>query len=244
MPFQPYPFIVLQSVESTNNYAMAQVHAGMAKHGSAYLALEQTAGKGQRGKRWESARGENLTMSMVLQPHHLLLSEQFLLSARVALACFDLVSRLVPGQVSIKWPNDIYINDRKAGGILIENIIHGNTWLYSIVGTGINVNQDGFPDFLVNAVSLKQTTGITYDVPGLASQLYNLVLSRYNSAVSPNDLLKEYNSQLYQLHNTVRLKKNNIVFAVKIKGVNRNGLLVGETGIEEEFSAGEVEWVK
>ena len=244
MPFPVRPFVVLQSVESTNNYAMAQVHAGLAKHGSAYFALEQTAGKGQRGKSWESTKGENIMLSMILEPRQVLLSEQFSLNAAVALGCFDLVNSLVPGQVSIKWPNDIYINDRKSGGILIENIIHGNTWQYSIVGMGINVNQRQFPGGLANAVSITQATSINYDVLDLAGQLYNSVLTRFDSLQHPNELLKEYNSHLYMLHETARMKKNNIVFSAKIKGVNRNGMLVVQTGIEEEFLVGEVEWVR
>src|SRR5688572_28039074 len=96
-------FFVLNSVESTNNYAMARVHAGLAVHGDAYFAHEQTAGKGQRGKSWLAKPGENITMSVVLNTEVLMSSQQFLLSASVALACYDLLTNKLGDDVKIKW---------------------------------------------------------------------------------------------------------------------------------------------
>ena len=85
-------FKILDTVDSTNNYAMAKVHAGMTSHGMVWFAHEQTAGKGQRGKNWETEAGKNIAMSLVLQPETLHATQQFYLSAAVALSCFEFFS--------------------------------------------------------------------------------------------------------------------------------------------------------
>jgi BirA family biotin operon repressor/biotin-[acetyl-CoA-carboxylase] ligase len=245
MPSAAHPFVILPSVESTNNYAMAQVHAGLASGGNAWFALEQTRGKGQRGKSWKSTKGENITMTTVLEPKTLLLSEQFVLNMAVALACYDLLKSILKDELWIKWPNDIYWNDKKAGGILIENVVHGNTWQHAIVGTGLNINQVNFPEELANPVSLRQVTGKSHDVLALAGELYELIIKRYNSIPGHKEALyEEYNSVLYKLHENVRLKRNNIVFQARINGVSAQGLLMAQTAFEEEFAVGEVEWLR
>ena len=101
------PLIVLPSVDSTNNYAMAQARAGLAKHGAAYLALEQTGGKGQRGKSWITNPGENILLSVVLEPKALIIGNQFILSASVALGCYDFLKNYTGSELTtIKLPND------------------------------------------------------------------------------------------------------------------------------------------
>jgi BirA family biotin operon repressor/biotin-[acetyl-CoA-carboxylase] ligase len=110
--------IILPSIDSTNNYAMGQANAGLAGHGTVYFALEQTAGKGQRGKSWITTVGENIMMSVVIEPQSLKINDQFLLSAAIALGCYDFFKSYAGDEISIKWPNDIYWRDRKAGGYL------------------------------------------------------------------------------------------------------------------------------
>src|SRR5215210_6618050 len=150
MPHIGHFFSTLPSVDSTNNYAMAQVHAGLARHGFVYSTLQQTAGKGQRGKTWSTDSGSNITLSVVLEPSGLNYAKQFFLSAAVALACLDFTRIYAGEKTKIKWPNDIYWSDRKAGGILIENVLKGEEWKHSIVGIGININQTLFPPGIRN----------------------------------------------------------------------------------------------
>ena len=116
-------FKVMPSIDSTNNYAMQMVHARLAKHGDVWFALEQTNGKGQRGKSWQSRRGENILLSIVLQPSFLVPRRSFLLNAAIGMGIFDFYKEYAGHETRIKWPNDIYWRDRKAGGLLIENII-------------------------------------------------------------------------------------------------------------------------
>ncbi|WP_315818363.1 biotin--[acetyl-CoA-carboxylase] ligase [Paraflavitalea speifideaquila] len=125
--------IILPVIDSTNNYAMAQATAGLASHGTVYFALQQTAGKGQRGKTWHTTPGENIMMSVVIQPQALITNQQFLLSAAIALGCYDFFKTYAGEETSIKWPNDIYWRDRKAAGILIESRV-GNRQSIPLLG--------------------------------------------------------------------------------------------------------------
>src|ERR1700741_1469596 len=106
-----FSLMVLDSIDSTNNYAMEKVHAGMAKHGDGYFAHEQSRGKGQRGKEWHTNKGENIILTIVLEPSSLRLLQPFHLSVAVALACYDLLKMHLGPDVSeepkIKWPNDL-----------------------------------------------------------------------------------------------------------------------------------------
>jgi len=233
-------------VDSTNNYATARVHAGMASHGMMFFAHEQWAGKGQRGKSWTSTPGENIIVSTVLEPANLAITQQFALSAAVALACHDLFSRYAGvSDTAIKWPNDLYWRDRKAGGILIENTFKGDQWTYAIVGTGININQTQFPGTARNPVSLRQITGRSFDAPALARELGACLEQRYQELIKGNaaSLLQEYNQRLYRRDQPVRLKKDQAVFETVIKGVAPTGELLTRDVLDRRFSFGEVEWV-
>ncbi|MES1160182.1 MAG: biotin--[acetyl-CoA-carboxylase] ligase, partial [Bacteroidota bacterium] len=241
-----HSFIELQSVDSSNNYAMAQAHAGTASQGTIYFAYEQWAGKGQRGKVWSSTPGENILMSTVLQPVFLPITRQFSLSICVALACHDLFSRYAgEEETTIKWPNDLYWRDRKAGGILIENSFKGDQWLYAIAGTGININQVSFPATAGNPVSLKQITGQAFEAVSLARELGDCLELRYTQlqAGEAASQLELYNSRLYQREKPIRLKKDNAVFETVVQRVDPTGELVTLDSLERRWKLGEVEWL-
>ena len=165
-------FMILTSVDSTNNYAMASIRDGIAKHGYACFSYEQTHGKGRRGKVWRTEKGKNIILSIVVNTSFLTVYQQFYLSAAVSLGCIDLFKKYAGDETKIKWPNDIFWNDRKAGGILIENVIKGNVWQWSVIGIGININQTEFNlDTVFKPVSLKQITWKDFDVIELAKEL-------------------------------------------------------------------------
>jgi BirA family transcriptional regulator, biotin operon repressor / biotin---[acetyl-CoA-carboxylase] ligase len=241
-----HSFIELESVDSTNNYAMAQAVAGKASHGTLFFAHEQWAGKGQRGRTWTSTPGENIILSAVLEPVALGSSPAFALSAGVALACYDLFSRYAGvASTRIKWPNDLYWDDRKAGGILIENSFRGERWVLSIAGMGININQVQFPETARNPVSLRQITGESFDVPGLARELGSCLDRRYEELAAGGAvrLIEEYNSRLYKRNEVVRLKKDNAVFETVVTGVSALGELMTRDVLERQWTFGDVEWV-
>jgi BirA family biotin operon repressor/biotin-[acetyl-CoA-carboxylase] ligase len=240
-----FSFIELQSVDSTNNYALAQIHAGLAHHGMAFFAHEQTRGKGQRGKQWLTDKSANIILSLVLSPSVLGVGSPFQLSACIAVATHRFFSRYAGDETAIKWPNDIYWRDRKAGGILIENIFTGDKWTWAVVGIGLNINQATFPAGLPNPVSLKQITGKQHDAVALARELCADVeqISPYLSAENFTALLKIYNQHLYLIHQKAKLRQGNRVFEALIKGVTQTGELVANHGIDETFSVGQVEWL-
>ena len=261
---------ILESVDSTNNYAMAKVRTGLAKHGDGYFAMAQVSGKGQRGKTWVTEPGSNIILTLIIQPSPLQLSRQFQFSAAIALAVHHFFTLYAGDETTIKWPNDIYWRDRKAGGILIENIVGSREsgagsqnqeepgaglqaidsglrtalpWQWAIIGMGININQTVFPENIRNAVSLKQITGKDWSVIELAKELCTHVLNRYEQLLAGNNPLQEYNNQLFKKGQTGVFKKGNRVFEAKVKEVDMAGELVLITASEEHFSFGEVEWV-
>jgi BirA family transcriptional regulator, biotin operon repressor / biotin---[acetyl-CoA-carboxylase] ligase len=230
--------IELESVDSTNNYAMARIHEGMACDGMTFITQNQWGGKGQRGKNWLSEPGLNLTMSIVLEPGSLIPAQQFLFSAAIALGVLELVKNLKEGNWSIKWPNDIYWNDRKAAGILIENVIQGKKWPFSVVGIGINLNQETFPSEIPNAVSLKNITGKNYEPVPLAKEVVPIVQSHIAQLKKkPSKILGDFNQSLYRKNSPIRLKKGSYIFEATINGVDSLGLLLTDKG---KFNPGEI----
>jgi len=240
-------FTILTSVDSTNNYAMAKIRDGVAKHGDAWFTHEQTHGKGRRGKAWKGEKGKNILLSISVATGFLTLYQQFYLSMTVSLGCFDLFKKYAGDETKIKWPNDIFWNDRKAGGILIENIIKGNVWQWAVVGVGININQTTFDlERTFPPVSLKQITGKDFDIVELAKELHTSVMNRYEELKKDGfeKMLIEYNQYLFSLNKKVKLKKGNAVFETVVKGVSQDGKLITVDTMERQFDFDEVVWVK
>ncbi len=249
------PFIELKSVDSTNNYARARIGTAQTtgpqsdiSDGTTFFAHEQYAGKGQRGQEWTSTPGMNIAMSIVLKPYPLSISRQFQLSAIVALSVFEIFKKYAGDDTAIKWPNDLYWQDRKAGGILIESIVKTDSvepdWTWAIIGIGININQTEFPNWLPNPVSLKQITGMDHDPLILAHEICDVLSKKFDSLNHDgfDPLLEQYNSQLFKKNQLTRFKKENRVFEATILGVEADGKLRLKHAIEEEFSFGTIQF--
>ena len=255
-------------MDSTNNYALSRIHAGLAQHGTAIFAQEQLAGKGQRGRLWKSDKDANIILSIVLDPAILSIQQQFHLSACTAVAVHHFFSSLAGDETRIKWPNDLYWQDRKAGGILIENIVKANItdekesrpaddnptssdqdpapgWKWAVVGIGININQDQFSNDLLNPVSLRQITGKKYDPISLAIDLCAVLQQKLTlfKQAGFDPIYQEYIRHLYKRNQLIRLKKDTRSFEARLKSVSPAGQLVVEHGIEESFEWREIEWV-
>ena len=154
-------YINIRETASTNTY-LARM-ASMLPSGTVIYTHNQSAGRGQRGNSWEAEPGKNLTFSMLVKNSGVVPAAQFCISEAVSLAIVDFLSQYADG-FSIKWPNDIYHGDRKICGILIEHSLCGNNIRHTIVGAGININQDEFRSDAPNPVSLKQITGKELDL--------------------------------------------------------------------------------
>lgn len=245
-----HSFIELDEIDSTNNYAFDLLQANLATHGTTVFARTQTAGKGQRGKTWNSEPGTNIITSVILDTSFLSTVQQFPLSIAIALGVHDFFSKYAGDESKIKWPNDIFWRDRKAGGILIENSITSRiaeigSWHWAVIGIGININQTIFPKQLTNPVSLKQITGKEFDVLMLTKELYTFLDFRYQQLRKKKlkEQLLQYNQYLYKRDESVRLKKENAAFHCTIEGVNKNGELLVKGTTKENFTFGEVKWI-
>jgi len=191
------PIIELDTIDSTNNYAMRLIDADTAQPGMTILAQQQTGGKGQRGRTWLDIPGQSILMSIICVPMHKL-DEQFIFNACVITGIADVLQGLNENwDIRIKWPNDIIVNDKKAGGVLIENVLRGSNWSYSIIGIGLNVLQPKLDESLVYGTSLKIESGINYPVYELAGQLRTEILKNIYTIDSKIDIMKRYNNYLF-----------------------------------------------
>ena len=239
-----HQFIELPTVDSTNKFALAMVHEGKAEHGTVYFAHEQTEGRGQRGRAWLSSPNENIIMSVVLAPLSSIDTHQFLLSMAMACAAFDFIHEIIPENLSIKWPNDLYWRDDKVGGILIENIIRGKDPVGSVAGFGININQTTFDRRIPNPASLKKITGLNYDPRKLAKTLCGHIGKYFEwlKTRDENKIIRDYNERLYKRNSRIELKKGQKKFFTTIKSVSIDGILNTEAP-NGKFNHGEVDWV-
>jgi BirA family biotin operon repressor/biotin-[acetyl-CoA-carboxylase] ligase len=139
----------------------------------------------------------------------------------------------------------LFWRDRKAGGVLIENVFHGKKWKWAIVGIGININQVSFDKAIKNPVSLKQITGKEFDTVARAKELYTLLMKKIQglSTRSFDKILEDYNTHLYKLNKNVLLKIEDSIFETVIKTVSAEGKLLTVDSTDREFDFGEVEWV-
>jgi BirA family biotin operon repressor/biotin-[acetyl-CoA-carboxylase] ligase len=240
------PLIELQQTDSTNNYAMNLVRQGMAKDGQAIVAYHQTAGKGQRAKSWLTEEAKGLNLSILASTEFLVPVNGFQLLAAMAVAVTDELFSITGKEFKIKWPNDVYWHDKKAGGILIETVIQGTKWKWSVIGIGINVLQESFPPDLPNPVSLKQISGNNIDIKIIAENIRKRAMDYIQTLKEEGfeEIYQIYLKSLYKLGEMAMVRINNQNQSLFIKGVSKEGLL--ETGNEERvlYTFGELEWLQ
>ncbi|BDD02805.1 biotin--[acetyl-CoA-carboxylase] ligase [Aureibacter tunicatorum] len=239
--------IELESCSSTNTEAVKMAQNGDAQHGTVVLTNCQTSGKGQRGNVWEAASGQNLTFSIVLHPQSLHISDQFFLSMLTSLSIYDFLSEyLLEEDLKIKWPNDIYFEDTKMGGILIESIAQGEFVKTSVVGIGVNINQKEFVH--PQAKSLAMICGQEFDLREMLTLFLEFFTRRYRQLenLSAKSLHQEYYSKLYwydEIHTFQDLQEQ--YFMGRIKGVNELGCLIVERENDtKEFDIKEIKFIK
>lgn len=186
--------IWLERVDSTNDEARR--HISEIDNLSVVSALEQTKGRGQRGNRWSSQPGENLTFSLVVKDFRIKANEQSAISQTTALSLVDLLSRHEI-KARIKWPNDIYAGDEKICGILIENSLKGSEIDWSIIGIGLNVNQTTFPEDLPNPTSMKLCTGNSnpYNTREILEEFMGIFTGYYREYLNGNGALNRLEEQ-------------------------------------------------
>lgn len=235
--------IHLLSVDSTNNYAANLLKEGKLEHGTVILADEQFAGRGQRGAEWTSTPGDNLTFSFYLDDVNLAVQEQFRLTQIISLGIIEFLKKFnVQGK--IKWPNDIYVDDQKICGVLIENQLCGMIVKSAIVGIGLNVNQTNFGN--LNATSLALLLSkqfVLFDTVLSFFHAMNFVFEKFN--FHSDKLQTEYLAHLYRYGIWADYKVNNQKIKGNIKDVSPEGKLIlqEENGNEQSYFLKEIQFI-
>lgn len=195
----------IKNIDSTSTELRRRMSAEELPHGYCISADFQTAGHGQATNHWESEDGKNLLFSLLLRPSVIPASEQFVITEIVTLAIINALQDYIRQRITIKWPNDIYVGDKKLCGILIENALCGPTIDTCIVGIGININQELFTSNAPNPISLKQLNGRDNDREEIFEEIYQNILRYYDYLADNwqnNDIKQslhyEYMNNLYR----------------------------------------------
>lgn len=239
--------IHIKQTGSTGTYLKEYLKENTSNKKITVYADFQTAGRGQKGNSWESDHGKNLLFSTVFFPIGLKAGKQFIISQIISLAVKDILDK-ESDYISIKWPNDIYLHEKKIAGILIENDITGDSVTRSIIGVGINLNQEHFMSDAPNPVSLKQITSKTFDVRQILTEImdrfyyYCYSIENFDKRARISEL---YKTALFRKDGFHPFEDNTGVFSAKINDIEESGILVLETesGDIKKYAFKEVKYI-
>ena len=215
--------IKLKEVDSTNTYAKEILKKfPEIDEGTTIVTGFQTTGLGQDGNRWESHKEQNILLSIILHPDFLIPDQLFYLNISIALALFDFVESYQITDTRIKWPNDIYVGNKKIAGVLIHNDLENNQVRNSIIGIGININQEAFDTDLPNPISFKNILKKESDLNSCLETLLDCIEKRYNILKN-----KDFEKLYSEYHNTLYLLGQESVFLDNNKGEEFQGIIDG-----------------
>lgn len=231
-----WKIVHIDETDSTNRW--------LKDHGEGTMVVAtdyQTAGKGCGSNAWESERGKNLTFSMLIHPDGIAAREQFRITEVVSVALCRTLQPYIYNKVEIKWPNDIYVGDRKLCGILIENRLQGNVIVDCIIGIGLNVNQRVFLSDAPNPVSMYQLTGQETDREALLADFLQTFDQEWQNKTNGS----EYRELLYRKGKDGLYEDKAGRFVARLADVLPDGklLLVDEAGRERTYAFKEVSFV-
>jgi BirA family biotin operon repressor/biotin-[acetyl-CoA-carboxylase] ligase len=218
--------LLYKELSSTNLTGIALMNTGKIAGSSAIISDSQINGRGQLRTKWHASPEKNLTFSIVIPKLKLNVLNQFKLNKAFCLAVHY---TLLPycNDLKIKWPNDIYYKDQKLGGILIENQIQGNSIKSCVIGLGLNINEDYWPDDLLNPVSLKEISKSNFDIEKLQNEfpikIFNSFTEFFNKSAGSIDKL--YHELLYGINEWRRFQDEDNEFEGRIIGTNGLGNL-------------------
>ena len=240
--FMGKDLIFMPECHSTNTIALDLCQQSDRPEGCVVITDKQLSGRGQRGNTWESEPGMNLTFSVILKPTFLAIKNQFILSVMTSLAVYDYLSNIFNEKsIAIKWPNDILVNEFKICGILIENQLVGDKLAHSVVGIGLNVNQQHFGSN--RATSLAIVGNKVYTLQAVFEGVLGCLEARYlQLRQNKADMLKRtYLDHLYRINESHQFISGTEVFTGKIIGVDETGRLkVENEGKEKVFDVKQI----
>jgi BirA family biotin operon repressor/biotin-[acetyl-CoA-carboxylase] ligase len=235
-----------KNLPSTNSFAASMIKGIEVTEGTIISTNYQASGRGQGKNSWESEDNKNLLISILLYPTMIRPEDQFLLSMALSLGICDFIRRHTTG-ISIKWPNDIYVNNDKIAGILIENSVMGESIEHTIAGIGININQEIFLSDAPNPVSLARLTGKQYDLTESLNLLAADLDRRYKLLISENHgiIKNDYQSLLYRHNQWHEYGDREGCFTGRILSVTESGRLCveRESGAVSEYSFKEIDFI-
>jgi len=223
--------IKLNAIDSTNSYLKSLANETTIESYTVVVAKHQTEGRGQVGSKWVSENGKNLMFSVLINFENFKIEHQFYISMAVSLGVLETVKNTVKSSFFVKWPNDIMADKDKVAGILIENVLKGDTIKYSVIGVGLNVNQEQFPSDIGKVNSLKNISGINFNLDELLKITINNI-NIYIDIIKRNEFKKIkqlYVASLYKFNKPVMFEDNNkTIFLGKIIDIYNDGKLVVE----------------
>ncbi len=235
-----WKIVHIDETDSTNSWLRKRLAADERSAANLVVWAEyQTAGRGCGTNRWESERGENLTFSMLIHPKELPAMQQFHISMAISLAICEAIGQYI-GDVSIKWPNDIYWRNGKIGGILIENTLKGSIIMDSIIGVGLNVNQRVFKSDAPNPVSMWQICEHETDREALLKEILEAF-----ERILDSKIREQYLSKLYRRKGYHPYADKEGAFMAEIVTVEDDGHLVlhDDNGKERRYAFKEVQFI-
>ena len=235
-----WKIVHIDETDSTNSWLRKRLAADERSAANLVVWAEyQTAGRGCGTNRWESERGENLTFSILIHPKELPAMQQFHISMAISLAICEAIGQYI-GDVSIKWPNDIYWRNGKIGGILIENTLKGNIIMESIIGVGLNVNQRVFKSDAPNPVSMWQICEHETDREALLKEILEAF-----ERILDSKIREQYLSKLYRRKGYHPYADKEGAFMAEIVTVEDDGHLVlhDDNGKERRYAFKEVQFI-
>ena len=240
-----FNIIKLDAISSTNDYLKKKYKSSSCKDGDIIWAKEQKKGKGQRENRWMSQKGKSLTVSFYKEFDQLIASNSFILNAIVSLSIVNTLKKIGLKEVRIKWPNDIMSGNKKLGGILIENFLKSEFISSSIIGIGLNINEEKFED-LPNATSLYMEINQKFKLKKILNILIQELLKFFNlQEDKQNMIIDMYSSYLWKLNIASDFKQENNLLKAKVKGINSSGNLILEMpdGSISAFNSNEIKMI-
>ena len=235
--------IKLDAIDSTNSFLKKKMNNQEIDDFTIVYSQNQFQGRGRTTKEWISEPYKNIAFSLFKKFKRPELEHLFLLNVIVSISILELLKKYSVRHASVKWPNDIIVKNKKISGILIENTIKKNNLINSVIGIGINVNQQKFPD-LICATSIINETRISVEIDSLATELTKIISSNFKFLeLNSNFYLDQYNNKLYNKNRTVVFKNNigkkKVGKIVKVD-LSGNLMIMNEKGKIEYFKENEI----
>lgn len=238
-----FNIIAVSGINSTNDHLRELHKTAKLSEGTVILADFQHKGRGRGQNSWYSGSGMNILLSVLLFPN-IKVKKYFFLTEMVSLALIEMLSE-IKIKAQIKWPNDIYVGELKIGGILIENTLNSDIIESSIIGIGLNVNEEIFPDDIPNPVSIKNITGKDHNRKVLTHSLLKKLSDHYNSLLAgqTDSMHTKYNNHLFRKKQLSKFSINGIEFEATICLIQEDGMIILETtdGEQKQFAFGDLE---